>query len=196
MTRIALAQQARAPSARWPPPRAAAQSRSGAAAAATGRNVPRPAPEASRYRTPRSAWSASGTSTACRRSPTKRLDRPLVARIGLHGIGHHPQHLEAFGPRQQGAHALVEGGVAGHDLLERGQPAQEAVALALQRLDLAGQGQGVGLGFGRARRRRPRARPRAGPGGLRLLRRGPARRRAAPRRAGAPSPARLPPPRA
>ncbi len=74
----------------------------------------------------------------------ERLHRALVGRVGLEGVGQHAQHFEASRALQQGPHALVEGAVVGHHLLERGQAAGQAVALALA--GLGGAAGGLGLG--------------------------------------------------
>ena len=62
----------------------------------------------------------------------ERLHRALVGLVGLESVGHDALHVEALRTVEQGAHALVEGGVRPHHLLERGQAADQARDLGLQ----------------------------------------------------------------
>jgi hypothetical protein len=66
----------------------------------------------------------------------ERLHRALVFGVGLDGVGHDSENVDSVRSRQQRPHALVEGRVRGHHLLERGQAAGQAVALALMGLRL------------------------------------------------------------
>ncbi len=81
------------------------------------------------------------------------LHRALVLGAGLERVGHDAEHLEALRAVEEGAHPLVEGGVGGDHLLERGEAAGEAVPLALQRVRLAPEPLGPATGLVLARGR-------------------------------------------
>ena len=103
---------------------------------------------------PRSASAASGASTACRRSPRNASTARSYGESVSTASATTPAPRCLPGPQQR-AHALVEGGVRGHHLLQRSQAAGQAVALALEALRLA-----------RRRRPLPCARPAARGGAL------------------------------
>ena len=108
---------------------------------------------------PRRACSASGTSTACRRSPRNASSARSCSEPVSRASATTPCTSIPSGPREQRPHALVEGGVGGHHLLERGAAAGEAVPLALQRVRLAAERLGAAPGLVGARASPRRGRP-------------------------------------
>ena len=121
---------------------------------------------------PRRACSASGTSTACRRSPRNASSARSCSEPVSRASATTPCTSIPSGRREQRPHALVEGGVGGHHLLERGAAAGEAVPLALQRVRLAAERLGAAPRLVGARGRRRRGPRRARPGGPRPRARG------------------------
>ena len=87
---------------------------------------------------PRRACAASGTSTACRRSPRKASTARSWVGVGLEGVGHDARAPRGPPGRASSARTPSSNAacVADH-LLERGQSAGRPVDLALQRLGLA-----------------------------------------------------------
>ena len=72
--------------------------------------------------------------------PEQGLHRALELRIGLDRVGHDAEDLDPVGTGQKRPDAFVERGVRGHDLLERREPAGQAVPLALRGVGLSSQG--------------------------------------------------------